>query len=107
MPDARDRQTLETSKACRCTRQDARPSYAASHQSLTPGQPLAVQKLGAVLHMLRCAAQVGIALVGASSLLSGEGSSTRKVSQLEMLAGMGLIVLSQVGHRGRTDRWSD
>lgn len=32
-----------------------------------------------------------------SSVLSGEGSSTHKVSTEEMLMGMGLIVASQVG----------
>jgi hypothetical protein len=40
-----------------------------------------------------CAA--GIAAVGAASLLGGEGSSTHAVSAAQMLAGMGLIVLSQ------------
>jgi hypothetical protein len=40
--------------------------------------------------------QVGISLVGMSSVLSGEGSSTHKVSTEEMLLGMGLIVASQV-----------
>jgi hypothetical protein len=39
---------------------------------------------------------VGIALVGMSSIFSGEGSSTHPVSTQQMLAGMGLIVLSQV-----------
>lgn len=37
----------------------------------------------------------GIGLVGASSLLGGEGSSTHPVSTRQMLQGMGLIVLSQ------------
>jgi hypothetical protein len=36
-------------------------------------------------------------MVGMSSVLSGEGSSTHKVSTEEMLLGMGLIVMSQVG----------
>lgn len=40
--------------------------------------------------------QVGISLVGLSSLLSGEGSAQVIVSQAEMLLGMGLIVASQV-----------
>lgn len=40
--------------------------------------------------------QVGISMVGLSSVLSGEGSSTHKVSTEEMLLGMGLIVASQV-----------
>ena len=42
------------------------------------------------------AAQVGIALVGMSSLLSGEGSAQVDVSPEKMLLGMGLIVASQV-----------
>lgn len=37
----------------------------------------------------------GIALVGAASVFSGEGSQTRAVSQSEMLLGMALIVASQ------------
>jgi hypothetical protein len=41
------------------------------------------------------ACAVGIACVGASSVLGGEGSATHVVSRGEMLAGMGLIVLSQ------------
>ena len=45
------------------------------------------------LHMPR---QVGISLVGMSSLLSGEGSSTHQVSTRDMLMGMGLIIASQV-----------
>ena len=44
--------------------------------------------------------QVGIALVGMSSIFSGEGSSTHVVSTEQMLMGMGLIVLSQVRPRG-------
>jgi hypothetical protein len=40
--------------------------------------------------------QVGIALVGVSSLLSGEGSAQVVVSPEQMLLGMGLIVASQV-----------
>lgn len=36
-------------------------------------------------------------MVGLSSVLSGEGSSTHKVSTEDMLLGMGLIVASQVG----------
>ena len=40
--------------------------------------------------------QVGIALVGMSSLLSGEGSAQVEVSPEKMLLGMGLIVASQV-----------
>ena len=39
--------------------------------------------------------QVGIGMVGCSSLLSGEGSSTHPVSTEQMLMGMGLIVASQ------------
>ncbi len=42
--------------------------------------------------------QVGIALVGMSSLLSGEGSAQVDVSPSKMLLGMGLIVASQVSH---------
>ncbi|GLC68100.1 hypothetical protein PLESTF_000646000 [Pleodorina starrii] len=38
---------------------------------------------------------VGITLVGTSSILSGEGSSTHVVSTEEMLLGMGLIITSQ------------
>eukprot|EP00877_Chromochloris_zofingiensis_P012180 jgi/Chrzof1/7215/Cz02g15020.t1 len=38
---------------------------------------------------------VGISLVGLSSILGGEGSSTHTVSTQEMMMGMGLIVLSQ------------
>lgn len=38
----------------------------------------------------------GITLVGSSSLLSGEGSSTHEVSPQKMLLGMGLIIASQV-----------
>eukprot|EP00775_Hariotina_reticulata_P005859 gene5859-6100_t len=45
------------------------------------------------LGILCCA--IGISLVGMSSVLSGEGSSTHKVSTEEMLMGMGLIVMSQ------------
>ena len=41
-------------------------------------------------------AQVGISLVGISSLQSGEGSASHPVSQLQMLGGMALIVASQV-----------
>lgn len=40
--------------------------------------------------------QAGITLVGSSSLLSGEGSSTHPVSPQKMLLGMGLIIASQV-----------
>jgi hypothetical protein len=40
--------------------------------------------------------QVGITLVGISSVLSGEGSQTHHVETWEMLMGMGLIVASQV-----------
>ena len=43
--------------------------------------------------------QVGIALVGMSSLLSGEGSAQVDVSPEKMLLGMGLIVASQVSLR--------
>ena len=43
---------------------------------------------------------VGICLVGTSSLMSGEGSSTHPVSTEQMLTGMGLIVASQVGAPG-------
>jgi hypothetical protein len=50
-----------------------------------------------LLLLLLCAAtQAGICMVGMSSVLSGEGSSTHKVSTEEMLLGMGLIVMSQV-----------
>ncbi|GAB4819565.1 hypothetical protein N2152v2_006611 [Parachlorella kessleri] len=38
---------------------------------------------------------LGITLVGAASLLSGEGSSTHEVSQSQMLLGMFLIIASQ------------
>ena len=38
---------------------------------------------------------LGITLVGSSSLLSGEGSSTQVISQEQMLMGMGLIIISQ------------
>ncbi|KAG2422797.1 hypothetical protein HXX76_015744 [Chlamydomonas incerta] len=38
---------------------------------------------------------VGISLVGTSSILSGEGSSTHAVSTDQMLMGMGLIITSQ------------
>ncbi|GAX82542.1 hypothetical protein CEUSTIGMA_g9969.t1 [Chlamydomonas eustigma] len=37
----------------------------------------------------------GITLVGSSSLLSGEGSSTQVISQEQMLMGMALIIISQ------------
>jgi hypothetical protein len=50
-----------------------------------------------------CAVQVGISFVGLSSVLSGEGSSTHKVSTEEMLMGMGLIVASQVCRGGQMD----
>lgn len=40
--------------------------------------------------------QVGIMLVGLSSVLSGEGSSTHEISPQKMLLGMALIVMSQV-----------
>lgn len=43
-----------------------------------------------------CALQIGITLVGTSSLLGGEGSSTHEISPQKMLLGMGLIVASQV-----------
>lgn len=46
--------------------------------------------------MRHVTAQVGIALVGMSSLLSGEGSAQVDVSPGKMLLGMGLIVASQV-----------
>ncbi len=39
---------------------------------------------------------VGISLVGSASLLSGEGSATQKISQEQMVAGMTLIIVSQV-----------
>lgn len=38
---------------------------------------------------------VGISLVGAASLLAGEGSATHHISQWQMFVGMSLIVLSQ------------
>lgn len=38
---------------------------------------------------------LGITLVGSSSIMSGEGSATQKISQEQMLFGMGLIILSQ------------
>ena len=41
------------------------------------------------------AVQVGICLVGLSSVLSGEGSATQKIATGEMLLGMGLIIGSQ------------
>ena len=50
-------------------------------------------------HVPHAAVQVGIALVGMSSLLSGEGSAQVAVSPEQMLLGMGLIVASQVPHR--------
>eukprot|EP00798_Chlamydomonas_sp_ICE-L_P032201 gene32201-16749_t len=37
----------------------------------------------------------GIALVGSSSIMSGDGSATQVISQEQMLVGMGLIVVSQ------------
>ncbi len=40
--------------------------------------------------------QIGIALVGTSSLLAGEGSSTHEISPQKMILGMGLIIASQV-----------
>ena len=40
--------------------------------------------------------QIGIMLVGLSSVLSGEGSSTHQISPQKMLLGMALIVMSQV-----------
>lgn len=43
-----------------------------------------------------CVLQIGITLVGTSSLLGGEGSSTHEISPQKMLLGMGLIVASQV-----------
>ena len=49
--------------------------------------------------------QVGIALVGTSSLLSGEGSATRDVSPRQMLTGMALIVASQVSSGARLLLW--
>ena len=48
--------------------------------------------------------QVGISLVGTSSILSGEGSRTHVVSTQQMLMGMGLIITSQVG-RGEVEGW--
>lgn len=45
--------------------------------------------------------QVGIGLVGMSSIFSGEGSSTHVVSTEQMLMGMGLIVASQVRGAGK------
>jgi len=44
-------------------------------------------------------AQVGIGLVGLSSVLHGGGSTQVEVSPSEMLLGMGLIVASQVSIR--------
>ena len=44
------------------------------------------------------AMQAGITLVGTSSLLAGEGSSTQDISPQKMLLGMGLIIASQVTH---------
>lgn len=38
---------------------------------------------------------IGIALVGTSSLLAGEGSSTHEISPQKMILGMGLIIASQ------------
>lgn len=40
---------------------------------------------------------VGIAIVGAASLLSGEGSATRDVPQAEMIAGLLACIAGQVG----------
>ena len=42
--------------------------------------------------------QAGITLVGTSSLLGGEGSSTHEISPQKMILGMGLIIASQVMH---------
>lgn len=42
---------------------------------------------------------IGIAIVGAASLLSGEGSATRDVPQAEMVAGLLACIAGQVGHR--------
>ena len=47
-------------------------------------------------HITLAGLQVGISLVGTSSVFGGEGSSTHEVSPKQMLAGMGLIVASQV-----------
>lgn len=47
-----------------------------------------------------CYPQLGIALVGTSSIMSGEGSATHHVTSEEMLMGMGLIIASQVGGSG-------
>ena len=59
----------------------------------------AILFLGRRLNRLHCGGILccvaGIGLVGASSLLSGEGSSTHEVPPERMLLGMGLIVLSQ------------
>ncbi len=46
--------------------------------------------------------QIGITLVGTSSLLGGEGSSTHEISPQKMVLGMGLIIASQVCHANRT-----
>lgn len=43
-----------------------------------------------------CCVQVGISLVGLSSVLHGGGSTQVEVSPEQMLLGMGLIVASQV-----------
>ena len=40
-------------------------------------------------------------LVGLSSLLSGQGSVARPVSQVQILSGMGLIILSQAVQAGQ------
>jgi len=44
----------------------------------------------------------GITLVGASSLLSGEGSASHKVETSQILLGMALIVMSQAVQAART-----
>lgn len=46
-----------------------------------------------LLGLLCCV--VGITLVGASSLLSGQGSASQQISNSQILMGMGLIILSQ------------
>ena len=43
---------------------------------------------------------IGIAIVGAASLLSGEGSATRDVPQAEMVAGLLACIAGQVCEKG-------
>ena len=60
-----------------------------------PGNPVPVRTSSACRTDRGWAAQMGITLVGLSSVLSGEGSQTHLVSVPQMLLGMGLIIASQ------------